>query len=372
MKKIIDFLKSKKIFSIPKQREILFFDSLNLKLFLPYLKVNGFEILETRKKLINVYVIMKLLCKGKKVDGVNYFLEYIKIVNPKIIISFTDNSIFLYRIKNFFPKIKILVVQNGMRNNIFFNTLKADKTLKSDVIFTWGKNITEKYKKYIKTKTIILGSLKNNQIRKNRKKKRNSIAFISTGYEIKNNYIEISKTKRISDNYYYKPEKILLQMIYKICKEKKIDLEIIGRCREDRRKEKLFYETILGRNKFRYYPQGDKTCYLVSDKARLSINIYSAFGLETLARGNRCCFFNVRGKYCKEKSISCFWPKFNKNKGKFWSDQITLKEIRRVINFGLVSSDDEWKQASKNIYPNLISYNKNNKLFNQTIKKFLI
>ena len=172
MKKIIDFLKSKKIFSIPKQREILFFDSLNLKLFLPYLKVNGFEILETRKKLINVYVIMKLLCKGKKVDGVNYFLEYIKIVNPKIIISFTDNSIFLYRIKNFFPKIKILVVQNGMRNNIFFNTLKADKTLKSDVIFTWGKNITEKYKKYIKTKTIILGSLKNNQIRKNRKKKK--------------------------------------------------------------------------------------------------------------------------------------------------------------------------------------------------------
>ena len=66
MKKIIDFLKSKKIFSIPKQREILFFDSLNLKLFLPYLKVNGFEILETRKKLINVYVIMKLLCKGKR------------------------------------------------------------------------------------------------------------------------------------------------------------------------------------------------------------------------------------------------------------------------------------------------------------------
>ena len=144
MKKIIDFLKSKKIFSIPKQREILFFDSLNLKLFLPYLKVNGFEILETRKKLINVYVIMKLLCKGKKVDGVNYFLEYIKIVNPKIIISFTDNSIFLYRIKNFFPKIKILVVQNGMRNNIFFNTLKADKTLKSDVIFTWGKKYYRK------------------------------------------------------------------------------------------------------------------------------------------------------------------------------------------------------------------------------------
>ena len=67
-----------------------------------------------------------------------------------------------------------------------------------------------------------------------------------------------------------------------------------------------------------------------------------------------------------------FLAKFNKNKGKFWSDQITLKEIRRVINFGLVSSDDEWKQASKNIYPNLISYNKNNKLFNQTIKKFLI
>ena len=39
------------------------------------------------------------------------------------------------------------------------------------MLFLLGEKYYEKYKKYIKTKTIILGSLKNNQIRKNEKKK---------------------------------------------------------------------------------------------------------------------------------------------------------------------------------------------------------
>ena len=68
-----------------------------------------------------------MLLKRKKINGVNYFLEYISIVKPKIIISFTDNSIFLYKIKNFFPDIKILTIQNGMRDDIFFESLKKTK-----------------------------------------------------------------------------------------------------------------------------------------------------------------------------------------------------------------------------------------------------
>ena len=141
MRLIKSFLKSKKIFYKPKNKDILFFDTLNVRFFLPYLDQTKLEVLETRKNIINIFVLFKMLLKGKKINGVNYFIEYISIVKPKIIISFTDNSIFLYKIKNFFPDIKILTIQNGMRDDIFFESLKKDQTLKADIIFTWGKNI---------------------------------------------------------------------------------------------------------------------------------------------------------------------------------------------------------------------------------------
>ena len=93
MKLINSFLKSKKIFYKPKNKDILFFDTLNIRFFLPYLDQNNLEVLETRKKIINIFVLFKMLLKGKKINGVNYFLEYIAIVNPKIIISFINNRI---------------------------------------------------------------------------------------------------------------------------------------------------------------------------------------------------------------------------------------------------------------------------------------
>tara|TARA_B100001029_G_C15058085_1_gene456014 strand:- start:1105 stop:2238 length:1134 start_codon:yes stop_codon:yes gene_type:complete len=373
MNLIKSFLKSKKIFYKPKNKDILFFDTLNIRYFLPYLDQNNLEVLETRKKIINIFVLFKMLIKRKKINGVNYFKEYISIVNPKIIVSFTDNSIFLYEIKNFFPNIKILTIQNGMRNNIFFESLETRQTLKADIIFTWGKNISDIFKKYIDTKTFVIGSFINNQIKNIEKDKKNSISFISTGYERINKSIQISDKKFVADYRYYQPEKNILPILLEICKEKKMKLEIIGRCKEDEdsESEKNFYEKILGKGNFDYYPQGDKVCYLVSDKSRLSINIYSAFGLETLVRGNRCCFFNVRGKYCEEDSISCFWPGNFPEKGEFWSNEDSKEEIKRIVNFSLESDEDKWKDVIKNVFPNLIDIDENNLTFRRTIKKIL-
>lgn len=372
MRLIKSFLKSKKIFYKPKNKDILFFDTLNVRFFLPYLDQTKLEVLETRKNIINIFVLFKMLLKGKKINGVNYFIEYISIVKPKIIISFTDNSIFLYKIKNFFPDIKILTIQNGMRDNIFFESLKKDQTLKADIIFTWGKNISETFKKHIDTKTFVIGSFINNQIKNIEKNTKNSISFISTGYERINKSQQISDKKFVPDYKYYQPEKNILPILLEICKEKKMKLEVIGRCQgEDSDNEKNFYEKILGKDNFDFYPQGDKVCYHVSDESRLSINIYSAFGLETLARGNRCCFFNVRGKYCKEDSISCFWPGNFPKKGEFWSDEDTKEEIKRIVNFSLESEESKWKEVVKKIFPDLIDIDANNLTFRRNIKNLL-
>ena len=57
----------------------------------------------------------------------NYILNFIKFVNPKIIISFIDNNIFL-SIKNYFPNLKTVVIQNGLSAQLFSTKLKIKGT----------------------------------------------------------------------------------------------------------------------------------------------------------------------------------------------------------------------------------------------------
>ena len=49
----------------------------------------------------------------------NYYIEYIKICNPKILITFIDNNLIFYKLKKYFPNIYFISVQNGIRTKYF-------------------------------------------------------------------------------------------------------------------------------------------------------------------------------------------------------------------------------------------------------------
>merc|ERR1711991_1044691 len=118
-------LKTKFIFSPPKSSKILILDIYNKELI---------------KILFNLQFKM-----------IYYIHHYIKTVNPKIIITFTDNSIFFYKLKKDFPNIKFIAVQNGYRRrvgDIYDNLSKNKDKLMADYIFTFGKLTGDTYSKY--------------------------------------------------------------------------------------------------------------------------------------------------------------------------------------------------------------------------------
>ena len=196
-----DFIKSEKIFTKPNESKCLIFDDTNVEIFYPYFDSNYFSVLEIRKKKINLFVILKLILKFKRISGVNYFLEYINLVKPKLILSFIDNHPFLYNIKNYFPSIKIVSIQNGMRHKLFFDDLKKKGyPHQSDYILTWGENVSKEYEKKINTRTLIIGSFKNNFI-KRLKTKHNSILFISMDMK-KNNLTKLFDDVFVKDEEY--------------------------------------------------------------------------------------------------------------------------------------------------------------------------
>ena len=161
-------------FQIPQKKKFIIFDQVGSENIKKYLPPNDYYILSVRKERLNFYVIFKILIKFK-FSMKAYLYEYIKIINPKVLITFIHNSILFYQLK--LKNIKKIVIQNGTCSmhtfDIFFQLEKKKiKNLNCDLIITHNKPVISLFKKYIKnSKFLILGSIKSNKSKINVKKK---------------------------------------------------------------------------------------------------------------------------------------------------------------------------------------------------------
>ena len=105
-KYLIFFFSSKKIWKYPKKSNILIYgDPPNNKLF-KLLKNHSYEVLYLRGEKIYFKILLLSLIYFKNFQY-NYKKKYIEYVDPKVIITFLDNDLFVYNIKQIFNILKI-------------------------------------------------------------------------------------------------------------------------------------------------------------------------------------------------------------------------------------------------------------------------
>ena len=363
MKKLLEFLKAKKSFLPPSKKKNVILDSSQSFIFKNIFKENNTTIINTRYEHFNLFILLKSLLR-LKISYEDYIIEYIRYIECKIIISFIENNIFYYRLKKQFPEKKIILIQSGMRPINFFEKLIKHKNLKIDYLFTFSDLYTSKFKKYVDAKFITLGSFKNNLVDKEIQNNKNSVLFISSGPSFESS-MGVFGNIRVNPNIYFAPEKILLPIIYDFCKRRNLVLKILARSKKSKQLtyEKNFYQRIINSSNFEFLQNNDwDQSYKFTDKSKLIVSIYSSMGLESLSRGNRTIFFNVRDKATKLKSLSLFWSDDEiEPKGPIWTNEITRDEFQRLANYAISSSDDEWKKSLRKIIPKFINYDFGNK-----------
>ena len=154
---------SKKFFRKPKKVQILMFDKVHQSIFDNFLKDRSFDGFDVRFNEINLIILMKaIFLKGFRNILYNYSVQYIKTVDPEIVINFVDTRIDFYKLKKNFTNIKFISIQFAYRTNKYpdiFQTLssKEHKNLKCDFIFTFSNSVGKEYLKYIDAKTVSLG-----------------------------------------------------------------------------------------------------------------------------------------------------------------------------------------------------------------------
>ena len=119
MKKILKILKILKkaqfILKKPERKKIVIFDSRSEIYISDFFEQDEYLTLDTSYKVINIYIIYKLIFSLKKINYVNYFSMMIKLINPAFVFTFVDNNLSFYKIKKNFNQIKFISIQNGTR-----------------------------------------------------------------------------------------------------------------------------------------------------------------------------------------------------------------------------------------------------------------
>ena len=117
--KILNFIiKSKKTLYPPKKNEILIFDKVganSLYEIFEDLLISRTSIMSIRGEELNLYVLLITLFK-LKFNRKHYIYSYIKIVNPKILITYIDNNPLFYELKTSNDEFKTIFFQNGWRS----------------------------------------------------------------------------------------------------------------------------------------------------------------------------------------------------------------------------------------------------------------
>jgi len=292
------------------------------------------------------------------------FSTYIKLVKPKNVLTWMDYIVSFYRLKNYYKDAMYISIQTGRRSiepGQFFDQLEKlnDKTLKCDYIFCYGSAHAKEYESHINCKAFPEGSIRNNLVNISKSKKRKEILFISQFRKDKGEtFVKYYENKGISHEVFYRPEKLLFEMLGPYCEKNKIKLNIVSAMKSAQEEEKIFYNTLLGDVEYNFIShESFKSGYHALDNFEYNICINSTLGYEAIGRTAKVIFFDARNSFLGIPFDLFGWPFVLPEKGDFWTNEVNTSEFERLMNFLLHGSDDDWDEVLKKMSPILMNYN---------------
>ena len=355
---------------IPKS-DYLILDNPGANLIRKTLKKN-IPILSTRESRINLFILFFSIFSFSKYKlGQKYLISYIRMNNPKVIISHIDNNNFFYSLKKIFPKIKFIFIQNGISLASKKNSEIKKLNWKADYFFSYSESYRKRYYQIFKSKVFNIGSFKNNLKKINKNINKKSLVFISqiplTILDKNNNFNER----------FYKSEKILIPLLFSFCEQNDFNFIVAGRFNKKKSQiEKSFYDFILSQNRKKYIfksQHSEFSSYNLIDNANLVVFIDSALGYQSLARGNKTLGICLRSYFTSNKNLNFGWPFKFKDEGPFWINKFNKKKILMKLKYLKNLNDNQWNKIYDKYSKNLLTYDYGNKnfkdCFNQISKK---
>ena len=359
------FLKAKWTIKLPKKNKFILVDGI-YNPFLKYIKKKDFTILHRRGEEINFSILLKCLLK-LKFTTLDYCVEFIKYVSPKLILTGFDYHTIFYRLSKK-TGIKTLMLQKGKRtyteglyvNRNFYFPKNSKKKFFVDYSLVYNSAVKKFYSQRINGNFFEIGSLENNFTKPDLKKQKNEIAFVSN-YSLKHS--------NKSEN-----EDIVALYLHRLAVKNNIKFNILPRFRKNSSEldeEKFFYNKIL-KNNFKFILNKNKTSYDLLDSYKYIFATYSTIAQECLVKGNRVGFIMFKSK--KNPVFKYRFGLYEKLKinGLFWtaSTKLNVVEVERVFDFVTKTKYSKWIKKTEPYSKKIMNFDYKNKIFKKIIKKY--
>jgi surface carbohydrate biosynthesis protein len=372
------FIFSKRVWSWPKQSDVLIFDAIHHDVLLRFLEPWRPEILHVRGEQINMRVLIaSILSSGSKTDA--YVDCFIRKVCPRLVVTFIDNNMNFLTISERHPDVKTLFIQNGWRSysgDLFealdqMDSSRLDK-LAVDYSLTFGPLIGKEFARYISSTVVSIGSIRNNHISKLPVRQKGVVAFISTWQKLRFH----SRSNVYTEETYFAPEAIIIQTLLCYVREKNKRLMIIPRClqqEESRGHEAAYFRELLGQEpEFLDQPE-PLSSYRAMDAADVVVGVDSTLVYESIARGNKTAAFTIRGNVLSGlRGFNYGWPGNFSNEGLFWTNNPDPDSFIRILDYLFEIDDVQWrKDVDATNFSSLMMYDEGNAVLKSILDKLL-
>ena len=353
--KIKKFSNIKIRFDLPKSKEILLFDEIGALVLTEIIK-KDFSILRIPREIklyqneleINFWIFLKQVIIFD-FKFITYCQNYIKFTSPKVVITFNDNYVHFYKLKEKLKNIHFISIQNGVRLQSWFKSkeLIESKNLECDHMFVFNKYILKKYKKYIKTNYHILGGFKNNMVQVNDTKIFNEFLFIS----------QFHKNNKKNQNYQTK----VLNLIKKYLSGSNKKLHILLRNKNSfYQKDEIEYFKKIFQSKCVFHKTSKwEKSYKIMDRFENIIFMFSTLGYEAISRKKKVAIFSP-SKFQNYKNYFGWPARIQKDYSFFSIKKLTYNETERVLNNIYNCNQLNWDKKYYNVIKDQLLFNKDN------------
>jgi len=353
--KIYVIITMKLICKKPKKTDILIYDRVGSEFIRRSLgKGKSWGILDVRGKTLNLYppvlfyiistIIGNFFVKSTYWKSINFRmaaeLAAIKLIQPKLVITFVDNSRRFNFLSRIYLKATFIGVQNGLRG---IEVADMAEYLCQTNFFCFGEETKKRYQtegcqigRYV-----VGGSLKEGLYRE----------VAPSSHEKKYDFCWISQ---------YRPERFektmpelrhnslqLLEFIQKYCTENNKSLAIACSCKEKTFPyEYRFLLRVIQMKGVYLVPNDDDnfSSYRLIDQSRVSLTTNSTIGFESVSRGNKVLFCNfTNDEYYDVPSgyADGIWS--------LRGSGVTYDEFRDRLAVVSELSNTEWLQLTQNM-----------------------
>ena len=283
-----------------------------------------------------MFALLRALPKAR-LGAVAYLEAYIDFVNPKLVLSRTDNNHTLWQLKRR-PDVtyQVALVQNGWRfpGTEDSKSIGLDHSQKVDVYFSVGSATPDAFSFRSSEFFVECGSLNLNEIAKPRHSRNHArnINLISV-FRVKTDDV----TQGL--NSYGGLENAMVR--------RGLPIFICGQSlsEADQRDEENFYKLAMPRIEKNFVRRESKlSSYDRLTDNHIFLNDLSTFGYEGFALGLRVGFIAIQPRF---REIARFGkPLEFGEKGPFWTNDPSEEEIGRVLDYLLSVSDEQWERDS--------------------------